>query len=201
MSQQNIILVDTIRSLSIDESDLNFKIVSNIRSQTRTGLELLCSQMSSLNALAEIDRGDKETIEMLYKMALDFDDKDFFNQVIPRPLSEEENWYNWNLKNWGTKWDASPECFDVTEIKNENGMYSFAISLQTAWSPPLAFVITLCKQLNVSASLDYIEGGFNFVGVLKVKNGKVVLDDCQPITRESLKHFGYDDGYIEDFFD
>lgn len=38
-----------------------------------------------------------------------------------------DNWYNWNIRNWGTKWDAS----DVT--LDEGGTLSYQFS--TAWSP------------------------------------------------------------------
>lgn len=143
--------------------------------------------------------GDKKTIENLYKMALDIDDKGFFNQIVPRPLSEEENWYNWNAENWGTKWDVCSDGFDVEKIEGDNDDYSFQIYLETAWSPPMAFVTALCKKFKVSATLDYIEVGCDFVGTLEVEKEKVLLDQCQPITRESLKYFGrdYDDYFFE----
>jgi len=28
--------------------------------------------------------------------------------LMPRPKEEEDNWYHWNIDNWGTKWG----CYD-----------------------------------------------------------------------------------------
>lgn len=39
-----------------------------------------------------------------------------------------DHWYNWNIRNWGTKWDANEVSFDDL---NGSLMYYFA----TAWSP------------------------------------------------------------------
>jgi hypothetical protein len=74
------------------------------------------------NALEQIaeslkgDRGDGEISDLT------------FQRIIPRPI-EEEDWYNWNIANWGTKWDAS----DITVSADEGALhYTFS----TAWSPP-----------------------------------------------------------------
>ena len=36
---------------------------------------------------------------------------EFFNIIKPRPKEEEENWKNWNISNWGTKWE--PNFYDI----------------------------------------------------------------------------------------
>lgn len=148
--------------------------------------------------------GDKEALKDIYEIALSCTNIGFFNQVVPRPNSEEENWYHWNIKNWGTKWDVGIDGFDdfIVELSTdkEDGIDRLHISVGTAWSPPVPFVITLCAKLKVSAVLNYIEPGFDFVGTLVVENEKVILDDYRKITKESLKHFGYDQDYIDDFF-
>ena len=45
-----------------------------------------------------------------------------------------ENWYDWNIANWGTKWDACE-----SEIGN-NDINFFSVSFQTAWSPPIDWI-------------------------------------------------------------
>lgn len=46
------------------------------------------------------------------------------------------NWYDWDLENWGTKWNA-----------NETVIDSVVIEFQTAWSIPLPIYVKLSKQL------------------------------------------------------
>ena len=38
-----------------------------------------------------------------------------FSNIVPMPESEKDNWYMWNINNWGTKWDACE-----TSIQHEN---------------------------------------------------------------------------------
>jgi len=47
---------------------------------------------------------------------------------------KSDGWYDWNLREWGTKWDAcNPEMFN--ETYNEDGTASVQYSFDTAWSP------------------------------------------------------------------
>lgn len=41
---------------------------------------------------------------------------------------KDNGWYEWNCRNWGSKWDACEVCID------DNGTEA-TISFQTAWSP------------------------------------------------------------------
>jgi len=87
-----------------------------------------------------------------------------FNHLRPRPADQEENWYDWNISNWGTKWDAS--IIDWSrDSDNELTIYC-----DTAWSPP----ITLYEYLNEQGwSVDayYHEGGMAFVGKWSSEDG------------------------------
>ncbi len=47
------------------------------------------------------------------------------------------NWYEWSIKNWGTKWNAS------SYEKGEDGRSFF---FETAWSPALPAILELSKQ-------------------------------------------------------
>lgn len=73
---------------------------------------------------------------------------------------EGDNWYDWNVRNWGTKWDVSvsddeqwPET-ELVEDWSDRLIYSF----NTAWSPPLQAIEELSKQYpNVEFTLSYEE--------------------------------------------
>jgi len=45
-------------------------------------------------------------------------------------MMNPDNWYNWNLRNWGCKWDANGPYLNYEEPGKL--VYSF----DTAWSPP-----------------------------------------------------------------
>jgi hypothetical protein len=76
--------------------------------------------------------------------------------LLPRPDSENENWYSWNIENWGTKWDI--QVFDYERDDNYL-MFSF----DSAWSPPVALYKTLYEQ-GWDIDAQYFESGYGFVG-------------------------------------
>lgn len=63
-----------------------------------------------------------------------------FEAILPRPAEEEDNWYNWNSSNWGTKWDAS----DTVLVDETDDAINYSFS--TAWSPPLPVLEAIARQ-------------------------------------------------------
>ena len=77
-----------------------------------------------------------------------------------------DNWYDWNVKNWGTKWDVE------AEINDDDGLCM--ISFDSAWSPPIDAIAELSKQFpKLHFSLKYFEPGCVFAGEANCKAGKV----------------------------
>lgn len=77
-----------------------------------------------------------------------------FNRLIPTPtnifqgdLSQEQEdmygaencWYEWRIKNWGTKWDAYEQ--EIQMLDDD----MMQIMFQTAWSAPLPYMKELAK--------------------------------------------------------
>lgn len=69
-----------------------------------------------------------------------------------------ENWYTWNIKNYGTKWDVTPEVLDVSEN-------TIDFACESAWSPITKFMEYL-GSLGLKVRLDYDEPGAAFRGEL-----------------------------------
>jgi len=75
-------------------------------------------------------------------------DNDSFMQEFVRSMKEDQDWYHWNCRNWGTKWDVAVvnnrEYADTQMTITDDGdvMYHF----QTAWSPVGEVLIKLSEQ-------------------------------------------------------
>jgi hypothetical protein len=51
-----------------------------------------------------------------------------FGKFMPRPAEEDDNWYDWNCENWGTKWNA--KFVELDNDCEELIIYRF----ETAWN-------------------------------------------------------------------
>ncbi len=100
---------------------------------------------------------DMTKVDALEQQLMKKEDHQLFNLLVPRPADEEENWYNWNITNWGTKWEASIIDWERT---SDNEIF---VSFDTAWSPPIAFYDTVTNDgWNVEA--QYYEPGMGYIG-------------------------------------
>ena len=69
-----------------------------------------------------------------------------------------KSWYDWNIANWGTKWDLCD--VEVTRV-DEN---TVTISCQTAWSPPATAFETLYNQ-GFNVRCLYVGEGNEYAGI------------------------------------
>jgi len=82
----------------------------------------------------------------------------------PQPLVDGfDNWYDWRVANWGTKWDVDTEGLEYTD--NGDGTAVISGYFESAWSPPIDAYQTFCDDMdNCSLDAYYDEGGMDFAG-------------------------------------
>ena len=83
-----------------------------------------------------------------------------------------KDWYDWSVKNWGTKWNACHCEFDDT-VPNQ-------IFFETAWSDVRGLICELSKKHPENTFIyDYAEEQIGiYTGTFSCKNGQVIEDIC-----------------------
>lgn len=120
---------------------------------------------SSINKLKGDLRTDKEKLEMS------------FQRTIPRPDKEDEDWYDWNVKNWGTKWDADG-YLDENSDETLSGCFS------TAWSPPCEWARQVAIKYNIEVIIKYREPGMEFSGTITATKDEYLDQEDEFIASE-----------------
>ncbi len=128
------------------------------------------------------------------------DSMEFFDAIIPRPKVRDDDWYEWNVANWGTKWGAKELYFKVSDDRDK-----VTITFDTAWSPPTPILDAIHDLgLDVQSKFEEHEGGY--VGTYS--NG--VVDCREPVDKAQLpteewcsvaNAKGYTDKEIMDFME
>lgn len=105
------------------------------------------------------------------------------------------DWYDWSIKTWGTKWNASLDGLVIDE--NAQVIY-----FQTAWSMPYGIIEELSKFTPVTIAFADEDIGSNY-GIFEFVNGIVnenILDSRNGSMGEALAIQGYGEDYIEEYF-
>lgn len=92
------------------------------------------------------------------------------NLIAPfYPTPEGVNWYDWNVSNWGTKWDVE-QPFSPRDLSDDGTCVDGHFA--SAWSPPsdaLRVISLLCPTLRFR--LCYEETGCGFAGMVEFQAG------------------------------
>ena len=130
--------------------------------------------------------GNTETIKTLWEEAIqDADDETgLLNAIHPMPKelhettspSEEPNWYNWRVENWGTKWEVSSEGLEFTD--NGDGTATISGWFDSAWAPPIGVYERFAEQFDSCVlEASYYEPGMDFAGFWSSENGDEYCDN------------------------
>lgn len=134
--------------------------------------------------------GPKENIDQFEKFLTDRSGEDWFDYFLPTPVELNDtqspnrdtvlaqqliekygaiDWYDWNVNNWGTKWNCTANGFERT------GEMSIKFSCETAWAPPTTLYQRIADQEfgEYDVKAFYLEEGMAFVG--RFEDG---FDDC-----------------------
>lgn len=98
-----------------------------------------------------------------------------FSKSVPEPDfgDDSDEWYNWRVENWGTKWDP---VFQDSSVKSQdlgetvrNTTYNF----DTAWGPADVWLSKVAKKYpELRFCMTYGEPGQDFGGILIYLNGR-----------------------------
>jgi hypothetical protein len=86
--------------------------------------------------------------------------EDLFNKLVPRPpgISEYQNSSEWEIANWGAKWDATPQDIFWPD------KYTVNFEILTAWGPPIAFYENM-ERMGYLVNGYYLEELTGLLGV------------------------------------
>lgn len=91
-----------------------------------------------------------------------------------------KNWYDWNVANWGTKWDVGSD-----DTLGRIDDHTLEASFDSAWSPPCQAYEKLCA-MGFEIEAYYNEPGMAFCGKF-TGNENEFFDDYQEYSGETAK--------------
>lgn len=112
-------------------------------------------------------QGTKEQINKFVFFLDEHNGKEWFNFFKSTPTElKEDGWYEWNVENWGTKWNCDAQ--DWIKVENPNGdEASVSFWFDSAWSPPVALYEHIESNTQLTVTASYLEEGMSFVGEFK----------------------------------
>ena len=87
--------------------------------------------------VVKIKSNDKVILNSVKDFLSEGDNLFNFSKVIPMP-EDEPDWYNWNISNWGTKWNAAD-----AELSVDSNDSVITYCYNTAWAPALPVLVQL----------------------------------------------------------
>ena len=109
-----------------------------------------------------------------------------------------DNWYDWRVENWGTKWDIM-EFYNINRKEIGEDESEISLGFDTAWAPALgAYERFIDENSNCSLKAYYYEPGCDFMG--EWDNG---IDSCFEVAKYGLEDDFWKQGIgstLDDYF-
>lgn len=121
--------------------DVNNHFVSTLDTKDKVLAEFISKTTKEVYRLSTLDRAEIESVVA-----------DFLNKLYDKVVEYKEattyqektygyiGWYQWCLNNYGTKWNAFFDDYDLRELDNDE--YLLCFRCETAWGVPDTFLIT-----------------------------------------------------------
>lgn len=94
-----------------------------------------------------------------------------------------DNWYHWNIANWGVKWSAC-EASDWEEA--DDGGKALYTNFESPWAPPEGVIKKMVVEFpKLGFALDYREEGMGFSGELVGWGGEIIHEECRDTHNDS----------------
>lgn len=142
-----------------------------------------------------LEHKDPKEITYIWEI-FQLEDTPFCQMIIPMPRELEnttspcpegvkqpvidghDNWYDWRVEHWGTKWDIyDADC----ERIDDN---TLQIYFSSAWSPPVP-VFERLVDMGFDIDARYLDEGWMFIGQFTAQDG--VVDDYCTSDVENVK--------------
>ncbi len=102
-----------------------------------------------------------------------------------------DNWYDWNVFHWGTKWDVEAE---VQELDGQA-----YLNFQSAWGPPIRAIALIAQKFNnLHFRLVYFEEGMCVIGWQQYSEGELIAEFSSDVPESkqwqkiAAKEFGWE---------
>lgn len=108
-----------------------------------------------------------------------------FQRIMPKP-DDVEDWYQWQIEHWGTKWDM----YDGTTVDTSDPL-AVHYFFETAWSPPIPIVYKLSALYHdVTVTISYLEEQ-GWGGELTLRNGEIIAEKSWDIPESHAELSGH----------
>ena len=109
-------------------------------------------------AFEQIVKADPDLVELdkADKTSKPFDTQEALVQILQERKTSDD-WYNWNVRNWGTKWEITEKASVFYEMPTDTGL-EICYRMESAWSPPAEALDHLARQYpDITINLSSID--------------------------------------------
>ena len=96
---------------------------------------------------------------------------------IANEMANGMDWYHWNVRNWGTKWDILLDREYINIDQRNDGNYYFCWAFDTAWSPAVEAYDAMAKRFpNLEFDFEITEEANFYLGKQHYAGGELVSE-------------------------